>query len=385
MLQLTIPVYHVNLKPSELLNSAREIVPFYGRDDDLDDLYRWCRQKGDDPIDVRLYTGEGGVGKTRLMRQLCRQMLRDDNGWRVGFLQIDPDEKQDFAALCEPERPTLVVIDDATLYADKLHEFINEIDRYINQRSSTRKRTAPFRVVLLARTAGDWWDKVKTQASSANQSSVEPRVVTPLGAESRTETFEQAVTAFAKARNYDAVPEHQTLSATLDREPFGRILLIHMLALLTVERSPDQTNASETRILDDILTLEERHWAPLHTKERILSDRLFRRDDARQMVRHLLCLATLGYRIEDEDHLIELCDNLQQLGLNRLRKAERKRLATTLGDLYRNNSTDSNEDRTDLLLPPLKPDLLGEHLIETTLFDAKEEEITDEGEEIFAH
>jgi hypothetical protein len=57
-------------------------VPFHGRRDETAGIEAWC--EGAAPIGVRLYTGAGGMGKTRLFIEMC-QRLRV-RGWRAGFL-----------------------------------------------------------------------------------------------------------------------------------------------------------------------------------------------------------------------------------------------------------------------------------------------------------
>lgn len=56
-----------------------------GRDAELADLDRFLRS--DAPISVRVLTGDGGSGKTRLALHLCEQMA--DQGWLAGFATSD--------------------------------------------------------------------------------------------------------------------------------------------------------------------------------------------------------------------------------------------------------------------------------------------------------
>ena len=64
--------------PAGLLDPRRGIVGFVGREDDLVDLVAWCEH--DRPRGVRLVTGSGGVGKTRLSVELCARLAV--MGWR---------------------------------------------------------------------------------------------------------------------------------------------------------------------------------------------------------------------------------------------------------------------------------------------------------------
>ena len=68
--------------PSALLRADYQAVPFHGRDELCAEIEAWC--ESDAPVGVRVYTGAGGMGKTRLFIELCRRMGR--NQWRTGFL-----------------------------------------------------------------------------------------------------------------------------------------------------------------------------------------------------------------------------------------------------------------------------------------------------------
>src|SRR5206468_3028249 len=60
-----------------LLDPRLELVGFVGRADELAALTAWC--EGDDADRLRLVTGPGGVGKTRLAVELAERMKK--HGW----------------------------------------------------------------------------------------------------------------------------------------------------------------------------------------------------------------------------------------------------------------------------------------------------------------
>ena len=64
--------------PAGLLDPRRGLVRFTGRDRELAELLAWCQD--DSPNGVRLVTGPGGVGKTRLSVELCARLHSDR--WR---------------------------------------------------------------------------------------------------------------------------------------------------------------------------------------------------------------------------------------------------------------------------------------------------------------
>ena len=125
LLTFTTPKLTENAKPSTLLKSTYEVVPFAGREDELDDLSTWC--EADVGFAVRLYVGAGGIGKTRLMRELCK--WRQVDGWQVGFLVNKIPDGADITLLPDPNRPTLLVIDYAETRTDVLSKLINELEQ----------------------------------------------------------------------------------------------------------------------------------------------------------------------------------------------------------------------------------------------------------------
>ena len=66
--------------PARLLDPRREVVGFVGRDRELAELAAWC-QDDDECGRLRLVTGPGGVGKTRLAVELADRMRKA--GWRA--------------------------------------------------------------------------------------------------------------------------------------------------------------------------------------------------------------------------------------------------------------------------------------------------------------
>lgn len=147
---LTPAAVHRNLRsPAALLRADAEAVAFHGRESELADLHAWC-ENGPPAIQVRVLTGPGGQGKTRLARRLTDTL--GWRGWVTGHLSSDltddptPDAAPpDFTTLTT-SLPLLLVVDYAETRPRLLRRLITHLHR-------SRHRV---RVLLLARSDGQW-------------------------------------------------------------------------------------------------------------------------------------------------------------------------------------------------------------------------------------
>ena len=165
--------------PAALLNARHEVVPFYGREDVLEELRAWC--DGEDDVRVRLIHAAGGMGKTRLAIELCRWMR--ERGWRAGFLKASDG----LGKLLESERPVLVAIDYAESRAD-LREMLGRV---------VGRRPHKVRLLLLARNADEWWaDLMRSDGAVGDMLRREEPVELPSVTPDRETIFREAVQAF---------------------------------------------------------------------------------------------------------------------------------------------------------------------------------------------
>ncbi|MDV9168559.1 tetratricopeptide repeat protein [Streptomyces sp. W16] len=124
-----------------LLRADAEVVSFHGREDTLTDLVQWCVTDPDGLPSVRVLTGPGGQGKSRLARQLMARMR--DRGWVAGQLVREP---LDLRVLRTVQHPQLLVVD----YAETRPELVREL------REQTERAGHTVRLLLLARSIGSW-------------------------------------------------------------------------------------------------------------------------------------------------------------------------------------------------------------------------------------
>jgi hypothetical protein len=123
-------------------------VPFSGRRAELAEL----RQFMDAPVGFSwwLITGDGGMGKTRLAAEHCMRMRM--LGWRAGFLPVGVALNYSVMTRWQPQTPTLIVVDYLMQRADRIRGLISRLARI-------PRTTAPIRIILLEREAGEGFDR----------------------------------------------------------------------------------------------------------------------------------------------------------------------------------------------------------------------------------
>ena len=129
-----------------LLRAEYEAVPFRPRRE-LDELAGWCADAAGSP--VRLVTGPGGAGKTRLGLRLCARQRGMD--WPAGLLSSSAPDTA-LGQLGTVGRPCLVVIDDAETRPAQVRAAL---------RSLAIAPGAPSRLLLLARSGSGWLDQLR--------------------------------------------------------------------------------------------------------------------------------------------------------------------------------------------------------------------------------
>jgi hypothetical protein len=136
----------------ELLRPQAETVRFVGRDEQLAEFRAWCQGDG---VTARLLVGPGGQGKTRLARELGRLLAAE--GWVVAQLKDDA-RVEDYRVLGQVSERLLLIMD----YADTRPGSVAEVMRVLEE--DTHK--TPVRILLIARSAGEWWEQLPASASA---------------------------------------------------------------------------------------------------------------------------------------------------------------------------------------------------------------------------
>ncbi len=319
--------------PGALLRAEYGVVPFHFRQTEIENLEAWCR--GDKSLGIRLYTGAGGMGKTRLALEICQRLRAD--GWQAGLVDPERPPADTWHDLSEIGGPRLLIVD----YAETRRPLLVPLLREIYKTESD----APIRVLLLARAALDWWEQLKTEGDGVGDLLSGPATrwytLQPLAfsAEDRAESYKIALTSFAEQLEKGVPGE---LPEDLDADHYKRALLLHMSALAAIDGVEVK---GEDGILDYVLDRERRFWRK-HAVERKLAP------EVSTGIGRAMAAITLGGGVDDEQQAV-----LAMRGLAFF-KDEKENVLTVVARLLR--ETYPGENRW---IDPVMPDLLGEHLI----------------------
>jgi tetratricopeptide (TPR) repeat protein len=318
--------------PAALLDARNRVVDFLGRREELDDIRDWC--DGTLALAARLVTGAGGMGKTRLLAQAALELR--EQGWLAGFLSAEARPDSDFGLLVRGADRLLLVID----YAETRRATVTAL---LKAAREALDDGAHIRVVLLARAVGDWWNDLKDSDPDLGHLFGRPEALKPLEplpVEQRRAAFDAAAAAFAEQLETAAPAGAPDLSAL----HFGRMLFVHMAALLAVHGIEV---TGEQEILGEIVAFERRHLTRHGEKLGLRSSSLL----ARAAAAATLALAATGDVNAMEDPRADaaaLIARLPEMG-------DGFAAAEALHTLY--PGADGS------WLAPVQPDIVGEHLV----------------------
>jgi nucleoside phosphorylase len=326
--------------PGALLraDSARP-VPFHGRTAELAELSAWSEQ--DAPFALRLVTGPGGMGKTRLLIEACRRLRAA--GWRSGFLPArspDAGDRDRWAHVAQ-ER-SFVVIDYAETRNGEIEALLRGLD--------LGRLAGKVRIVLLARSAGEWWEGLGRAGGgvgdvlsgpSASRVRLLPAVE---GIEERRQVFERACQHFQAILGGGGPPPLP--AAGLAASLYERVLLLNMSALAAMEGVEVD---GERGLLDWMLRRERGFWSQLAAARGLDSG-------LGHGIGFAMAAITLNGGIPDLQTGRRMLEQLPVFA-----REPQRVLDATLRLLREAYPGDPAAD--GIWVEPLLPDLLGEHLV----------------------
>ena len=168
---------------------TRLVRRLIGRDAERAELLGWARQASNQPA-VRLLTGPGGSGKSRLAAEVAGALRAE--GWTAGFARLD--------------QPSILPLAKAGLFlvVDYPEERPAETLALLRSLAALETPPAPTRLLLLSRRSFDWWQDTIDEAHAAGICDSQAVGVANLDEEGTVSLFREAV---------------QALSSHLGREP----------------------------------------------------------------------------------------------------------------------------------------------------------------------
>jgi tetratricopeptide (TPR) repeat protein len=236
--------------PAGLLRADRHIVPFTGRTRELAELRDWCR---DDNPPIRLLVGAAGVGKTRLALHLGDYLK--SVGWSIMVVGAGREaEALTILRGAAPHSSLLLIVD----YAETRSGLVELL-------RSVAFHAGRVRVLLIARSAGDWWWQLGSDVPAV-QKLIQMYPPLELSApvdslSSPIEFIHTAIPCFAKELRVRA-PTKIDIMVPVGDAP---MLALHAAALLAVLRSTDREAPAEQLMADigvlkELLGHERRFW-----------------------------------------------------------------------------------------------------------------------------
>ena len=203
--------------PFEIFNllrwSSRLSRELIGREGERQDLLDWA-QGGARGVRVRLLTGPGGAGKTRLAAEMAESLR--ENGWHAGFASLEKASR-------------LPLSDDGLLLVIDYPEEWRPQSAPCFRARRNEAPPAPVRVLLLSRRPMDFWRDDIAQAGASSLCDSYEVTVGPLEAKPAVRLFRAVAERLADDRKRERLRlDDAAMKGWVERDP-----RLHALPLYT--------------------------------------------------------------------------------------------------------------------------------------------------------
>jgi len=337
---------HAMDSPVSLLRPEAGVVDFHGRCGELREIASW--RDDERSTAVRLVTGPGGQGKTRLALKAVEEARRA--GWVAGFLADRADMDELGAFLSSRTVPLLLVLDYAEARTSQV--------RSLCQTLSAEPGRRPVRILLLARKAGEWWSTIAEYARARGLLEDGPDTFALPALEPSPEARSDSARRAAHdlgARLRALRPGTDPLDAPLPNvtdERFAGALNLQMTVLVALLQHVDPVPVRGSEPDEVILLLHEhKHWRRTSTP--------FGLGGLARKELNLLVVAATLCGAEDIEEAVA---TLERLPENGVAAADRNSVARWLAGLYPSDGR---------YWGALQPDRLGEFLVGIVLAEER--------------
>ena len=327
-------------RPSWWLNPHNHVVPFVPPPEFKELFGHWCLAEASDVPQVRLLHAPGGVGKTRLSLELADKLGR--LGWVSGVVASDQAMASfihSLPALWRGGHSVFCAIDYAETSLDAVKRLFESLNRH---------RVGHVRILLLARSAGNWWKALAPQDSAPEFIEPTPLTLRDIGHEDPVGIATAAYRSFCSEVLGDnegesrPIPESLRVAAASHR----RALDLHAAALVHVLNISDASLVSGDP-LDALLDHERAYWRRAAAAQAGVTF-----TDVDRLSDRLLAVPTLCPNVD----ALSAEQVIAQLpGSGETLPCSAEHLATTLAHIY-----PGDEGR---YWSPLIPDRVGERLV----------------------
>jgi hypothetical protein len=319
--------------PAALLRAEFCVVPFFGRTTEISRIDDW-RDLGTD-LAVALVTGVGGRGKTRLAIESCRRAER--KRWSAGF--TSPQGLEDLLKRSDAPDHLFIVVDYAESNSQEIAGCLSFPSEWVRQ---TGKKV---RILLLARSAGEWWETVRSSSDELSRLLHHPVRFLRLPLKELVQDADDSQALFEDARNAFRAKLRGTASQHGEGlTPFSNEALILFSQALLLELGETDVPADQETLFDYLLSRERRFW--LRTLATNGIDKVYV-DLFEQLVATLTLSGGTNSSLETRQLLNGFAENTS------LDTVTREGFLIALGSVY----------GRDAGVEPLQPDLLGEYLV----------------------